>query len=1076
MPRTAASPASALFALTPAALAACFAFDASAQTTWDGEAADDFWFTALNWVRDAVPPSGGDVVIRAPSPTLLNGNATVGGLTVDAAGVLNVQPNQRLTLDGSGPLTNDGSITVGNGTSSSGRLTLTAAGLTLGGAGSLTLDSTSAIISDESNSFTANLTIAGPSAGAPFGGRIVGFGLLGEDQINIVDNGLIGANVLGQTLFLDPAGVAAPAFGFVNNGALRASIGTLAFRPGSYDNTNGTIESTGIGSVDFLNGSMITGGSFNGPGAFTASGTVETTSVTNDADLAVLANGRLGVTTALTDNGTVTLGNGSGSSSRLTLRGDTALGGTGTLVLDSTSAIVSDESNAITANLTIGAGQVVTGFGQLGENQITFTDNGLVDAGGTALQQLIVDSGLGTSVNDATLRASTGTLVIRQGTYDNTNGVIEAQAAGTVALETGAAITGGTLTGPGAFTASGTVETTSVTNDADLAVLANARLGVTTALTNNGTVTLGNGSGSSSRLTLRGDTALGGTGTLVLDSTSAIVSDETNVITANLAIGSGQVIRGFGQLGENQITFVDDGLVDASGTALQQLIVDSGLGTSVNNATLRASTGTLALRFGTYDNTSGVIEAQAGGTVALENGAAITGGTLTGPGAFTASGTVETTSVTNDADLAFLANAKLGVTTALTDNGTVTLGNGSGSSSRLTLRGDTALGGTGTLVLDSTSAIISDESNNITALLTVGADQTIAGFGQLGENQIDVVNDGTVDANADGQRINVDPTATFVNNGTLRASGNGDLILLGGSYTNSGTIEALATSGISAATVASFTNIDTTDSSLTGGTYRSVNGNLFIAPTGFDLAVLEDATLELSGGSANTNLFAGSAAGGLSVSNNFVTNAGEVILTGGASITSNAGDFANAGSLFVGAGSTFSLDGSPLVNAAATEARIGGTGTIDAGVEQGFGGVLAAGDAAGATGTLTIAGSLSLSGGSGPDGVEVDILGSGDSDTIAVGSTLSLAGAINVSLATGFAPADGETFLVFTAAGPISGDFSAINDNSVLYDFTSVIDNAGGNVFLQASLIPEPGTAALALAGLTLLARRRRVA
>ena len=132
MPRTAASPASALFALTPAALAACFAFDASAQTTWDGEAADDFWFTALNWVGDAVPPSGGDVVIGSPSPTLLNGNATVGGLTVSADGSLGVQPNQTLTLDGSGPLTNDGSITVGNGTSSSGRLTLTAAGLTLG--------------------------------------------------------------------------------------------------------------------------------------------------------------------------------------------------------------------------------------------------------------------------------------------------------------------------------------------------------------------------------------------------------------------------------------------------------------------------------------------------------------------------------------------------------------------------------------------------------------------------------------------------------------------------------------------------------------------------------------------------------------------------------------------------------------------------------------------------------------------------------------------------------------------------------------------------------------------------------
>ena len=838
---------------------------------------------------------------------------------------------------------------------------------------------------------------------------------------------------------------------------------------------------------------MITGGSFNGTGAFTASGTVETTSVTNDADLAVLANARLGVTTALTNNGTVTLGDGSGSTSRLTLRDNTALGGTGTLVLDSISAIVSDETNTIVANLTIGSGQVVTGFGQLGENQITFTNNGLVDAGGTALQQLIVDSGLGTSVNNATLRASTGTLVIRQGTYDNTSGIIEAQAGGAVALENGAAITGGTLTGPGAFTASGTVETTSVTNDADLAVLANARLGVTTALTNNGTVTLGDGSGSTSRLTLRGDTALGGTGTLVLDSTNAIVSDESNGITALLTVGADQTIAGFGQLGENQITFTNNGLVDAGGTALQQLIVDSGLGTSVNNATLRASTGTLVIRQGTYDNTSGIIEAQAGGAVALENGAAITGGTLTGPGAFTASGTVETTSVTNDADLAVLANARLGVTTALTNNGTVTLGNGSGSSSRLTLRGDTALGGTGTLVLDSTNAIVSDESNGITALLTVGADQTIAGFGQLGENQIDVVNNGLVSANAPGGTLIVDPTVSFANAGTLRAANGGTLELRAGAFDNVGTIEALAGSTVEAASGANVLQVLGANEqgpggldSIVGGTFRAIDGTLNVAQPGFSPVVIDGATIEL-GGAASTDLFETLSLGNL-LADNLTTNAGTIVLTDGVSLRTFAGDLTNAGSLHVGDTATFGVrdqlnQRATLNNEQGNDSTITGAGTIDANVVNGFTGVIAPGDRQipglylVEIATLSITGDLMLSGGSGPDGVEIDIAGSGNNDLLSIGGALTLAGVLEVDLLSSFTPSDGEQFLIATATpGSITGAFSAINDDSALYDFTQVIDSAGGNVFLQASLIPEPGTAALALAGLTLLARRRRVA
>ena len=118
-----------LFLLAPLAL------PASAQSTWDGESNDGFWFTDLNWLDDVVPAVGEDVVVGAPAPTNLNGTATVGELTVNADGELTLLNSFDLLLGGD--VLNDGTITLA-GTNSGTEFRVNTS-LTLNGAGELVI-------------------------------------------------------------------------------------------------------------------------------------------------------------------------------------------------------------------------------------------------------------------------------------------------------------------------------------------------------------------------------------------------------------------------------------------------------------------------------------------------------------------------------------------------------------------------------------------------------------------------------------------------------------------------------------------------------------------------------------------------------------------------------------------------------------------------------------------------------------------------------------------------------------------------------------------------------------------------
>ena len=149
--------------------------------------------------------------------------------------------------------------------------------------------------------------------------------------------------------------------------------------------------------------------------------------------------------------------------------------------------------------------------------------------------------------------------------------------------------------------------------------------------------------------------------------------------------------------------------------------------------------------------------------------------------------------------------------------------------------GGATLTGGGTVTLSGINSGITDVGGVQT--LTI-ADQTIQGVGNIGRNTLDFDNqaDGLIDANVDGETLLLDALTSFVNSGTLRASGGGILELRDAGeldFANAGgTIEALNDSEV----------LLTANARIVGGVLETDGSGQFrVAADQF--AFLEDLTL-----------------------------------------------------------------------------------------------------------------------------------------------------------------------------------------------------------------------------------------
>ena len=200
-----------------------------------------------------------------------------------------------------------------------------------------------------------------------------------------------------------------------------------------------------------------------------------------------------------------------------------------------------------------------------------------------------------------------------------------------------------------------------------------------------------------------------------------------------LTIGANQTIQGSGDLGGSQTSIVNNGTITANQST--PLIVAPGASGSTNGATgiLQATTGGILQISGGVFTNNGTLREIGTGELQLVNNVNVMGGTLAGSGSQIHSIRSILTNVTNNGGLVLSDGSQTTLNGTLTNNGNV-LFQGLSSNTYFFLGGDVTLAGSGTITLGNSGL---DHIYSLSGLdtLTIGANQTIHGSGDLGGNQ-----------------------------------------------------------------------------------------------------------------------------------------------------------------------------------------------------------------------------------------------------------------------------------------------------------------------------------------------------
>jgi hypothetical protein len=478
-----------LFIGIPAVAAA-----AQLSDTWLGGAGS---WTNMNW---SVTSGSGYPKNGSPSGTTYNalidgGNAAVSdvslsnsvavdNLSVSSGDTLEILSSGVLTVQtyaSAGMLSNAGTIKLRvTGGAVAPSLIVDGTGVsspmaTLSGGGVVTMASSSMISGTTGlETLTSNNSIAGA-------GTIGG--------LNLVNHGTINANVSGAMLSVNPTATAANAgTGSIGSGLLEATSGGILGLGGStFDNTDpmfpGTISATGASTVEVgltvATATIIKGGTL----MTDSSSVIENFHVTTLKDLTLATGAKYlqpdGATTNLqgtiANGGTMTLLSMGNAATTLQLNsGDASLSGSGSLALYG-SAVAGNDPNLLriqgiaggggAPRLTVGAGQTISGTGQIGSFSTTLspklTNHGMIVASTSppnlttagitifslsSADALINDGTLAATDNNAFLTLSGGTVTNLSG--PSSPGLIVAHGnnlAGTLIFERGVTVNGGTI-------------------------------------------------------------------------------------------------------------------------------------------------------------------------------------------------------------------------------------------------------------------------------------------------------------------------------------------------------------------------------------------------------------------------------------------------------------------------------------------------------------------------------------------------------------------------------------------------------------------------------------------------------
>ncbi|MGI9172775.1 MAG: beta strand repeat-containing protein [Chthoniobacterales bacterium] len=333
-------------------------------------------------------------------------------------------------------------------------------------------------------------------------------------------------------------------------------------------------------------------------------------------------------------------------------------------------------------------------------------------------------------------------------------------------------------------------------------------------INNTGSISL-NGVSSPTTLNINGNVTLTGGGTVTLTDGYDFIAGSGTLTNVNNTIQGGNP-NGLGSIGGDQISVINQasGLILANSNASQTaLIIDpvAGTGTFANQGTMRAANGGILQLTGngggTFDNTGGTIEALASSEVRLVAGAAISGGTLTtsGDGVIRVPTNASLTSLTSAGSFVGNDNSTTTLSGTINNTGSILL-NGVSRPTSLAINGNVTLTGGGTVTLTDGYDFIAG-SGTLTNVNNTIQGANSFGLGSIGGDQISVINQASglilANDNSSGAALIIDPvagTGTFANQGTMRATGGGTLVLSGnggGTFANTGDIIADTNSTVS---------------------------------------------------------------------------------------------------------------------------------------------------------------------------------------------------------------------------------------------------------------------------------------
>jgi hypothetical protein len=560
----------------------------------------------------------GGVIQTTDTGSLLDGSTLFPSSApnvVNNQGTLNINDNTRLSIQG--VINNTGSINLvsqGNNTD----LEITATNATLQGAGTVALD-------DRSNN-----RIFGNTAGSTLtnvNDTISGSGQFGAGQLTLVNqaSGVINATGASNALVLNTGAQK------VTNAGLIEATGAqgLTIQSTTVDGSSGGVIQANTGSVVDLATATLFGGTLKiaGTGVFQTTDTGSlldgsTSTVNNQGTLNILDNTQLSIQGTINNTGAIDL-NSQGNNTNLVVTATNAtLQGAGAVTLD-------DRTNnrvfgATGASTLTNVNDTISGSGQLGAGQLTLVNqaSGVIDATG-ASNALVLNTGSSKVTNGGLLEATGAAgLTIQSTTVDGSSGgVIQANTGSVVDLAS-ADLFGGTLkiAGTGVFqtTDGGSLldgSTSTVNNQGTLNILDNTQLSIQGKINNTGAINL-NSQGNNTNLVVTATNAtLQGSGTVTLD-------DRTNnrilgSTAASTLTNVNDTISGAGQIGAGQMTFVNQGTVNATGT--NALTLNTGANAITNSGTLEATgaggmtvssaltnNGTLKANGGTLDVTAAV--------------------------------------------------------------------------------------------------------------------------------------------------------------------------------------------------------------------------------------------------------------------------------------------------------------------------------------------------------------------------------------------------------------------------------------------------------------------------------------